>query len=107
MMLRIIVQGGLCGLAVLGGLALWDAAYQMPGNLYGLQTLLTGVAGGGLMLILGLAMSATSYFLASRNKAAAWRKRLLTAAIFCGGAGLVCGFGAAAFWVAMGSPWFP
>lgn len=99
------MRGLLAGLALAGALAAFDAL--AIGYLFGLQTMIFGVSAGGIMLLLGFAMSVISYVLASRGVMAELRGRLLAAAIFTGAAGMSCGFAAAGIWFAAGHPWFP
>jgi|GEM_PF-5682988 len=106
MTVRLLGRGALVGL----GLAVIAAGIEwriIPARPYGLLTLAIGGAAGGILLLLALAMSVASLFLARRDQAAALRKRLLAAAIFSGAAGLAGGLGAMLIWVAAGRPTIP
>jgi hypothetical protein len=101
----LIVRGGLAGLGLTAAMAVTDALIHR-GHLFGLQTGIIGVTAGGGALGLALLMSLASYHLASRNRGAVLRRRLLAGAIWAGAAGMACGLGAITVWLAAGRPWF-
>ncbi|MDF2629405.1 MAG: hypothetical protein K0R39_3236 [Symbiobacteriaceae bacterium] len=100
-----MLWGLVAGVGIAGAVALFDAF--AVGYYFGLQALIIGVGAGGLMLLLAFAMSLGSYWLATRGRLTEFRRKLLAAAIFTGAAGMACGFGSFAVWLAAGSPIFP
>lgn len=101
MTMRLLRNGSLSGVALSALLAGLDRLLA-PGYPFGLFAGIVGVAAGGILLLLALAMSATSYLLASRGRSVTLRRRLLAAAIFAGAAGMVGGLLSALLWLGAG-----
>jgi hypothetical protein len=97
----LIIRGGLAGLGLTAALAVIDALMH-GGSRFGLQT---GMITGGGALGLALLMALTSYYLVSRSREPALRKRLLAGAIWAGAAGMACGVSAIMLWLVGGRPW--
>jgi hypothetical protein len=101
-----IWKGMVTGVVLVIALAVWDR-WASGAPAFGLATAVVGVVAGGLLLVAGFVMALVSYGLAQRNRAPLLRRRLLTGAIWAGGAGMSLGLSAAVVWLAAGQPWFP
>lgn len=104
--MRLILRGVAAGLVLAALIALADLVWYR-GYLFGLVTLIIGMITGGAALLLGFLMAVTAYLLASRGTATVLRRRLITAAVFSGAAGLTLSLAVAGLWAAAGQPFFP
>lgn len=105
-MTKLILRGVVAGLVLTALIALADLIWYR-GYLFGLVTLIIGIITGGAALLLGFLMAVSAYLLASRGSAPVLRRRLITAAVFTGAAGLTLSLTVAGLWAVAGRPFFP
>lgn len=74
-----------------------------PGR-FGWVTMLLGMGTAGFLLLGGLGMAGSSYWLAAKGRSPALRQQLLRLGLFCGTAGFVLSLGAFGAWLALGRP---
>lgn len=98
----LVRRGAIAGLGALFLLLVVDRLTAR--STFGWQTLLISFATSGLLLLGGLGMAGSSYWLASRGRSQALRQRLLRLGIFCGTAGFLLSSGAFGAWLALGRP---
>ncbi|HLO04398.1 MAG TPA: hypothetical protein VK191_14895 [Symbiobacteriaceae bacterium] len=98
----LVRRGAMAGLGALFLLLAVDRL-TAPGHV-GWQTLLLGFGTAGLLLLGGLGMAGSSYWLVSQGRSPALRQRLLRLGLFCGTAGFLLSVGAFGAWLALGRP---
>jgi hypothetical protein len=98
----LVRQGAIAGLGALFLILLVDRL--IGGAHFGLRTLILAFAAGGFLLLGGLGMALSSYWLATQGLGWALRQRFLRLAIFCGTAGLLLSVGAVGVWMVLGHP---
>lgn len=98
----LVRRGAIAGLGALFLLLVVDRLTAR--SAFGWQTLMLGFGTAGLLLLGGLGMAGSSYWMATKGRSPALRQRLLRLGIFCGTTGFLLSVGAFGAWLALGRP---
>jgi hypothetical protein len=98
----LVRRGAIAGLGALFLVLLIDRLTAR--GAFGWVSLLIGFGAAGPLLLGGLGMAGSSYWLASQGRSPALRQRLLRLGLFCGTAGFVLSLGAFVSWLLLGRP---